>query len=80
MIRSVPAHVWAFDLEWAPDLASGRRAYNLPLNAPDGDVYARFGIPAQPAMVVVNLAGDVMSRLGPVEAADLDAALEDAGG
>ncbi|MBP6785950.1 MAG: 3'-5' exonuclease [Candidatus Promineofilum sp.] len=40
MIRSVPAHVWAFDLEWAPDLASGRRAYNLPLNAPDGDVYA----------------------------------------
>ncbi|MEI2706591.1 MAG: redoxin domain-containing protein [Ilumatobacteraceae bacterium] len=50
------------------------------ISDPDGDVYARFGIPAQPAMVVVNLAGDVMSRLGPVEAADLDAALEDAGG
>lgn len=39
MIRSVPAHVWAFDLEWVPDLASGRRAYNLPPEMPDGKVY-----------------------------------------
>lgn len=40
MIRTAPAHVWAFDLEWVPDLASGRRAYNLPADAPDADVYA----------------------------------------
>lgn len=40
MIRSVPAHVWAFDLEWAPDLASGRRAYNLSPDTPDDAVYA----------------------------------------
>ena len=40
MIRSVPAHVWAFDLEWAPDVASGRRAYNLPPDMPDDKVYA----------------------------------------
>ena len=40
MFRSVPDHVWAFDLEWVPDLASGRRAYNLPPDAPDDEVYA----------------------------------------
>ncbi|MCW5847564.1 MAG: 3'-5' exonuclease [Anaerolineae bacterium] len=40
MIRSVPAHVWAFDLEWAPDLASGRRACNLSPDTPDDEVYA----------------------------------------
>jgi predicted PolB exonuclease-like 3'-5' exonuclease len=39
MFRTVAPHVWAFDLEWVPDLASGRRAYNLPPDAPDGDVY-----------------------------------------
>jgi predicted PolB exonuclease-like 3'-5' exonuclease len=39
MIRSVPAHVWAFDLEWVPDLSSGRRAYNLPPDVPDEEVY-----------------------------------------
>jgi predicted PolB exonuclease-like 3'-5' exonuclease len=39
MFRSVPAHVWAFDLEWAPDLGSGRRVYNLPPDTPDADVY-----------------------------------------
>lgn len=40
MFRTVPDHVWAFDLEWVPDLASGRRAYNLPPDTPDADVYA----------------------------------------
>jgi len=40
MFRAVPDHVWAFDLEWVPDLASGRRAHNLPASAPDDEVYA----------------------------------------
>jgi len=40
MFRAVPAHVWAFDLEWVPDLASGRRAYDLPPDAPEEAVYA----------------------------------------
>ena len=40
MIRTAPAHVWAFDLEWVPDTASGRRAYNLPPDTPDADVFA----------------------------------------
>lgn len=40
MFRAVPDHVWAFDLEWVPDPASGRRAYNLPASAPDDEVYA----------------------------------------
>ena len=40
MLRSVPDHVWAFDLEWVPDLASGRRAYDLPATLPDDEVYA----------------------------------------
>lgn len=39
MFRSVPDHVWAFDLEWVPDLTSGRRAYDLPREMPDGEVY-----------------------------------------
>jgi len=39
MFRSVPKHVWAFDLEWAPDPASGRRAYDLPPDMPDDEVY-----------------------------------------
>ncbi len=40
MFRTVSDHVWAFDLEWVPDLASGRRAYNLPPGTPDDEVYA----------------------------------------
>jgi predicted PolB exonuclease-like 3'-5' exonuclease len=39
MIRNVPKHVWAFDLEWVPDCASGRRAYDLPPETPDAEVY-----------------------------------------
>ena len=39
MLRTVPAHVWAFDLEWAPDPGSGRRAYDLPPDMPDEEVY-----------------------------------------
>ncbi len=40
MFRSVPDQVWAFDLEWVPDLASGRRAYDLPPDMPDDEAYA----------------------------------------
>lgn len=40
MLRSVPPHIWAFDLEWVPDLTAGRRAYNLPPDTPDAAVYA----------------------------------------
>jgi predicted PolB exonuclease-like 3'-5' exonuclease len=39
MIRNVPRHVWAFDLEWVPDCGSGRRAYDLPPETPDAEVY-----------------------------------------
>lgn len=39
MFRTVANNVWAFDLEWVPDAASGRRAYNLPAGTPDEEVY-----------------------------------------
>ena len=29
---------WAFDCEWAPDVASGRRLYHLPADLPDDEV------------------------------------------
>jgi predicted PolB exonuclease-like 3'-5' exonuclease len=38
MIRTVADHVWAFDLEWVPDPASGRRVYDLPPDMPDDEV------------------------------------------
>lgn len=40
IFRAVPDHVWAFDLEWVPDSASGRRACHLPAATPDDEVYA----------------------------------------
>ncbi len=40
MFRAVSPHVWAFDLEWVPDTGSGRRAHDLPPDAPDEAVYA----------------------------------------
>ncbi|MFO7663603.1 MAG: 3'-5' exonuclease [Chloroflexota bacterium] len=39
MLRSISPNVWAFDLEWVPDIASGRRAYDLPPEAPEDQVY-----------------------------------------
>jgi predicted PolB exonuclease-like 3'-5' exonuclease len=39
MIRGVPKQVWAFDLEWVPDCGSGRRAYGLPPETADDEVY-----------------------------------------
>jgi hypothetical protein len=40
-----------------------------------GDVFSRFEVPSQPAMAIVDKAGNVQTALGAVEAADLDAAL-----
>ncbi len=30
--------IWAFDCEWAPDVAAGRRLYHLPQDVPDDEV------------------------------------------
>lgn len=51
MLRAIPENIWAFDLEWVPDAASGRRAYDLPPEMPDREVYevmwARGGATAE---------------------------------
>ena len=41
----------------------------------DGEVFARFDVPYQPAMAVIDRAGVVQVSLGAVEEATLDAAL-----
>lgn len=38
MFKSVSRHICAFDLEWVPDPASGRRVYDLPDSWSDTDV------------------------------------------
>jgi hypothetical protein len=38
MIKFTGREVWAFDAEWVPDPASGRRAYGLPADVPDEEV------------------------------------------
>ena len=40
MLKTVPAKVWAFDAEWAPDPESGRRVLGLPDDLPDAEVVA----------------------------------------
>lgn len=40
-----------------------------------GDVFARFGVPQQPAMAIIDRAGNVQVSMGAVEASALDAAL-----
>ncbi len=40
-----------------------------------GDVFARFGVPQQPAMAIIDRAGVVEVSLGVVEQSTLDAAL-----
>lgn len=40
-----------------------------------GTVFARFGVPQQPAMAIIDKAGAVQVSLGAVEEATLDAAL-----
>lgn len=38
----------------------------------DGAVFARFGVPSQPALVVVDLDGEIQQVLGAVDEALLD--------
>jgi peroxiredoxin len=40
-----------------------------------GDVFARFDVPAQPAMAIIDKAGNVQTALGAVEQSALDAVL-----
>jgi peroxiredoxin len=40
-----------------------------------GDVFARFGVPQQPAMAIIDAAGNVQVSMGAVEKSTLDAAL-----
>lgn len=40
-----------------------------------GTVFSRFGVPAQPALVVIDRAGKVTTMLGAVEKNTLDAVL-----
>jgi hypothetical protein len=41
-----------------------------------GNVYDRFDIPAQPALVLIDSDGEIQTLLGAVEADTLDSALE----
>ena len=43
-----------------------------------GDVFARFGVPAQPALVVVDPNGDTKILFGALDEGDLRDALEKA--
>ena len=45
------------------------------INDEPGDVFARFGVPYQPAMTVIDRSGKVQLSLGAVEETALDAAL-----
>lgn len=38
MIKFIADEVWAIDVEWVPDVPTGRRVYNLGPEVPDGDV------------------------------------------
>lgn len=42
MLKLVHTEVWAFDAEWVPDPATGRRTYDLPASMPDADVVAEM--------------------------------------
>lgn len=42
MIKFTGREVWAFDAEWVPDPASGRRAYGLPADMPDPEVLGQM--------------------------------------
>jgi peroxiredoxin len=45
-----------------------------------GHVFARFGVPQQPAIAIIDAAGTVQVTLGAVEESTLDAALAKAVG
>lgn len=38
MLKNIPKELWAFDVEWVPDAASGRRVYGLADITPDAAV------------------------------------------
>ena len=40
-----------------------------------GDVFARFGVPQQPAIAIIDAEGNVRVSMGAVEESTLDAAL-----
>lgn len=42
MLKLVHSEVWAFDCEWVPDPATGRRTYELAADMPDEDVVAEM--------------------------------------
>ncbi len=42
MIKLLHPEVWAFDAEWVPDPATGRRTYDLPPDLPDEEVVAEM--------------------------------------
>lgn len=44
---------------------------------PDGEVFARFGVPGQPAWVFVRPDGQAARRLGAIPDAELDQVLAD---
>ncbi len=68
-------------MAWAGDEASfqdfiDRHGLTFPTISDDGgEIYARFEVPAQPALVVVDTDGSVQTFLGAVERDDLDATL-----
>ena len=65
---------------WNGDAASfndfiSRHSLTFPqISDPQGDVFAHFDIPGQPAWVIVDAAGKATRVLGALEPADLDAA------
>ncbi len=42
MIKSIAPEIWAFDVEWVPDVSTGRRVYNLGKEVPDEEVYEQM--------------------------------------
>jgi peroxiredoxin len=44
----------------------------------DGIVYSRFGVPSQPALVIIDASGEVQQLFGAVDDALLDDILTDA--
>lgn len=42
MLKLYPQEMWAFDAEWVPEPATGRRVYRLPAGMPDEEVLAHM--------------------------------------
>jgi hypothetical protein len=57
----------------------GRHQLTFPqLGDTDGELYAHFGIAAQPAFVIIDPNGDVTTILGGLDETKLTAALDEA--